>query len=285
MADQTITAELVHLDRSYAGRGIVCGITGSVLFSGRLVDATCPRCNHDDASGPRTRALKVEKAHAEALVQDAARPAEQPELIYSAKGKPAICSICCAQVGELHEDYCHGSGAVIEDPARRDEDCACLPTAPARSDFDWSRTTAKPAGRVEIEKRLWIERFVVALRGPVWTIWAYVAGFALISAGFPVPGLLGAALSVGGMLLVCVGWFRAVRRERERWAGGGMLLVWAASTIPQPPTRVEHDNYGTGTVLQADGPWLLIKFDGQSCPAVGIHAEDVTPAAHVEDAR
>lgn len=48
--------------------------------------------------------------------------------------------------------------------------------------------------------------------------------------------------------------------------------------IPAVHTRVQHDDYGTGTVLQADGPWLMIQFDGQACPAVGIHAEDVTAA-------
>jgi nucleotide-binding universal stress UspA family protein len=78
VADPTITAELVHLGKGYAGSGLACGITGRVRVTERLMDATCPRCRHDGDPVPRTRALDVEKAHAEALVEDAARPAEQP---------------------------------------------------------------------------------------------------------------------------------------------------------------------------------------------------------------
>jgi hypothetical protein len=40
-------------------------------------------------------------------------------------------------------------------------------------------------------------------------------------------------------------------------------------------TRVHHDDYGDGTVLQADGEFLMIEFDGQLCPGVGIHVDDV----------
>jgi hypothetical protein len=39
---------------------------------------------------------------------------EMPELIRSAKGKPPICSICVAEVGDDHEDYCTFSGVVID---------------------------------------------------------------------------------------------------------------------------------------------------------------------------
>lgn len=46
-----------------------------------------------------------------------------------------------------------------------------------------------------------------------------------------------------------------------------------------PQTRVRHDDYGDGTVLQADGPWLLILFDGQVIPHVGVHVEDVAALA------
>jgi hypothetical protein len=78
VADPTTTAELVHLRKGYAGSGLACGITGRVRVTERMMDATCPRCRHDGDPVPRTRALDVEKAHAEALVEDAARPAEQP---------------------------------------------------------------------------------------------------------------------------------------------------------------------------------------------------------------
>lgn len=37
---------------------------------------------------------------------------DQPELIYSSKGKPAMCEVCCAEEGVQHEDYCHGVGVV-----------------------------------------------------------------------------------------------------------------------------------------------------------------------------
>ncbi len=43
-------------------------------------------------------------------------------------------------------------------------------------------------------------------------------------------------------------------------------------------TRVRHEDYGVGTVQQADGDWLMVLFDGHICPAAGIHVEDVQPA-------
>lgn len=39
--------------------------------------------------------------------------------------------------------------------------------------------------------------------------------------------------------------------------------------------RVRHDDYGDGTVLQVDGSWLLVQFDGQVCATPGVHADDV----------
>lgn len=38
----------------------------------------------------------------------------QPALVYSAKGKPPNCSICCAEVGEEHDTWCNGEGVVTQ---------------------------------------------------------------------------------------------------------------------------------------------------------------------------
>lgn len=45
-------------------------------------------------------------------------------------------------------------------------------------------------------------------------------------------------------------------------------------------TRVRHDDYGTGTVKQIDGRWLLVLFDGQTFPVGGVHVNDVAPATN-----
>jgi hypothetical protein len=39
-------------------------------------------------------------------------------------------------------------------------------------------------------------------------------------------------------------------------------------------TRVVHDDYGTGTVLEAPGKWILVQFDG-ALIAASVHIEDL----------
>jgi hypothetical protein len=39
--------------------------------------------------------------------------------------------------------------------------------------------------------------------------------------------------------------------------------------------RVRHEDYGDGTVLQRDGDYLIVLFDGEAFGHVGIHVEDV----------
>lgn len=42
-------------------------------------------------------------------------------------------------------------------------------------------------------------------------------------------------------------------------------------------TRVRYELTGnTGTVIQVDGKWLLVQFDGDVC-ASSVHADDVQP--------
>lgn len=44
---------------------------------------------------------------------DTYRPhADQPELIRSRRNPTWFCSVCCAEEGEEHQDYCHGTGIV-----------------------------------------------------------------------------------------------------------------------------------------------------------------------------
>jgi hypothetical protein len=40
-------------------------------------------------------------------------------------------------------------------------------------------------------------------------------------------------------------------------------------------THVRHEDYGDGTVQQHDGDYLIVLFDGQTFPHVGLHVEDV----------
>jgi hypothetical protein len=40
-------------------------------------------------------------------------------------------------------------------------------------------------------------------------------------------------------------------------------------------TRVRHEDYGDGIVMQRDGDYLIVLFDGEAFGHVGIHVEDV----------
>lgn len=58
----------------------------------------------------------------------------------------------------------------------------------------------------------------------------------------------------------------------------------AASPQPAiaPQTRVRHEDFGDGTVLQADGDYLLVQFDGHICAYPGMHVEEIAflPSSH-----
>jgi hypothetical protein len=63
-------APLIHLHHRYTGEWTVCG-NDEVPFSEtteRLNEATCPRCVYEGDPVPRTRALTIDRAHAEAVL-------------------------------------------------------------------------------------------------------------------------------------------------------------------------------------------------------------------------
>lgn len=70
----TTPTETIHLRKRYAGE-VSCGVTGPVRITEVLSETTCPRCRHDGDPVPRTRALRVVEAHAEALAENAEREA------------------------------------------------------------------------------------------------------------------------------------------------------------------------------------------------------------------
>jgi hypothetical protein len=41
-------------------------------------------------------------------------------------------------------------------------------------------------------------------------------------------------------------------------------------------TRVRHDHYGDGTVIDQSGLWLLVLFD-EHMFAISVHADDTAP--------
>ncbi len=40
-------------------------------------------------------------------------------------------------------------------------------------------------------------------------------------------------------------------------------------------TRVRHDDYGFGTVLDAPGKWILVDFDEHPICAASVHIDDL----------